>query len=147
MKFVKIRAYMKNLILIFFIFCFGCSSKPKSTDIHINLINNYKAIEIRGLNFAIASEINRDSSLAVWQSFLPVYRMPADTDMKDYQRSLGGNYSLKDSIVVFSPDTAFSKAQTYFLRCYQFNSDNDAWDLVKGKKRLGSVRYTDLIFK
>jgi hypothetical protein len=133
--------------LFLILFCLGCSSKPKAPVIHIQLVNNYKAIEIKGLNFAIASEINRDSSLAAWQSFLPVYRMPADTGLKDYQPVLHGLYTLKDSVVVFTPDTPFSKEQTYFLRCYQFGGGNNAWDFVRGKKKLGGTKYTDLIFK
>ncbi len=99
------------------------------------MINNGQSIEFKGLEYAITGEINRDSVPGIWQGLIPVYRMPADTDMKDYQRPLPGQYRLKDSAVVFTPDTPFVKNQTYFLRYFEFGEGNSTWDFIKGKKR------------
>jgi len=138
---------MKKQVLLLLLFCFGCAQKPKVLVVHINLVNNGQSIKFTGMDYAIISEINRDSVPGIWQSLVPVYRMPADTDMKSYQPVQPGVYQLKDSSVVFTPDTPFVKNQTYFVRYYQFGEGNSIWDFIKGKKRPGSTHYTDLIFK
>jgi hypothetical protein len=138
---------MKIAVLFLILICIGCQSKPKTPAIHISLINNYQSVKFTGLDYAIISEINRDTVQGIWQNLVPVYRMPADTDMKDYQRSLNGRYTLKDSAVVFTPDTPFTKNQTYFLRYFEFGERNSTWDFIKNKKKLGKTPYIDLIFK
>lgn len=137
---------MKKAALILLLFCFACASKPKTPVIHISLTDSNHAVKVRGLDYAIVSEIGRDSVPGIWENFLPVYRMPADTDLKNYQPIQHGLYTLKDSAVVFTPDTPFVKGQTYFMRYYQFKGEN-VWDYIKGKKRLGEVRYSDLVIK
>ena len=102
---------------------------------------------IKGLDYAVISEMNRDSVQEMWQSLIPVYKMPADTDMKDYQNTLHGLYKVKDSLVSFTPDSLFTSGKSYFVRYFQFDSDGSAWELMKGKKRLGQTRYIDVPFK
>jgi len=134
---------MKKTLWLLLIFCFGCSLKPKAPAGHISLINNHHSIKFSGPDYSIISEINRDTATHIWESMLPVYRMPADTDMKDYQPVQHGTYLLKDSAVVYTPDTPFVKGKTYFMRYYQFKGDN-IWDYIKGKKKLGAAHYIDL---
>lgn len=138
-----------NRLFVFFMLmlCIGCATKPKSPQIKIGLINNRHAVKITGLDYAIISEINRDSVTGIWQSLLPVFRMPADTDLKSYQPMQPGTYRLADSALVFTPDTAFAPNQTYFVRYYRFDSNNDVWDFVKGKKKLNRTPYVDLVFR
>ena len=138
---------MKKTALILILFCFACTSKPKTPPVHVVRADSGRSIEFKGLDYAITSEITRDSVPGIWLGLIPVYRMPADTDMKDYQKPLPGVYRLKDSAVVFTPDTPFVKNQTYFVRYFKFEGGNNAWDIIKGKKRLGKTPYTDLIFK
>jgi hypothetical protein len=138
---------VKKTIWLLLLFCLGCKSKPKPPVVHISLIDSNRSIKLTGLDYPIISEINRDSSQASWQSLLPVFRMPTDTDMKDYQPVQPGSYELKDSAVVFTPDTPFIKGQTYFVRYYQFGAGTEMWDYIKGKNKLGSVHYIDLPFK
>lgn len=137
---------MKKAALILLLFCFACSSKPKAPVVHISLTDSNHAVKVKGLDYAIVSEIGRDSIPGIWENFLPVYRMPADTDLKNYQPIQHGLYTLKDSAVVFTPDTPFVKGHTYFMRYYQFKGEN-VWDFIKGKKRLGAVQYSDLVIK
>ena len=73
--------------------------------------------------------------------------MPADTDLKNYQPVQPGSYLLKDSTVVFTPDTPFTKGQIYFVRYFEFNKGDNIWDYIKGKRKLGKIQYIDLIFK
>ncbi|MDP9077299.1 MAG: hypothetical protein M3O71_07755 [Bacteroidota bacterium] len=137
---------MKKIGWILLIFCFACTHKTVAPAVHITLTNNNHAIKFTGLDYAIVNEIGRDSVPGVWQTLLPVYRMPADTDLKNYQPIQHGTYTLKDSAVVFTPDTPFVKGKTYFMRYYQFKGEN-IWDYIKGKKRLGEAGYLDLVVK
>ncbi|HAL82997.1 MAG TPA: hypothetical protein DCO83_12810 [Mucilaginibacter sp.] len=126
---------MKKTAWFLLSFCFACTPKPKTPAVQVSIVNN-----------AIMGEINRDTASGVWKSLLPVYRMPKDTDLKDYQSVQPGIYRLKDSAIVFTPDTPFAKGQTYFMRFYQFGG-NSTWDFISGKKKLRSVHYIDLPFK
>jgi hypothetical protein len=136
---------MKRLGWLLVIICFGCTPKPKAPVVHISLTNNRQSVKFTGLDYAIISEINRDS--ASWQSLLPLYRMPTDTDLKNYQPAQPGRYVLKDSAIVFTPDTPFLKGQAYFMRYYQFGERNTPLDYIRGRTKLGTAHYVDLIFK
>jgi hypothetical protein len=137
---------MKKSVWLLFLFCLGCAHQSKQAAVHIRLINNNQSIKFTGLDYAIMSEINRDSVTDIWENLLPVYKMPADTDLKDYQPVQHGLYKLTDSAIVFTPDTPFVKNRTYFMRYYQFDGGVNVWDFIKGKKKLRGIRYVDLAF-
>ena len=135
------------LITIMFL-ALGCSSnKTNSNQVKINLTPDKHALNITGLDPLIVQDINRDSLGGNWQSLVPVYKMPADTDMKNYQPIQPGKYQVKDSIVVFTPDTPFMARQIYFVRYYKFNTNTKAADYIMGRNKLRDLPYTDLIFK
>ena len=83
----------------------------------------------------------------IWKNLIPVFRMPADTDLKNYQPIQPGLYQLKDSAVVFTPDTPFVNSQTYFVRYFEFTKGSSIMDFIKGKRKPGSINFIDLIFK
>jgi hypothetical protein len=136
-----------SIVLLLLLFCLGCNHRHKIPDVHISLINNNRSVKFKGLDYAVISEINRDSVQGIWQGLLPVFRMPADTDLKNYQQAQPGIYRVKDSAVVFTPDTPFVKGQIYYMRYYQFDDGQTVWDFIKDEKRPGSKHYIDLIFK
>jgi hypothetical protein len=138
---------MKRFLCGLVLFCVACTPKPKESKVNISLVDSGRAVKFTGLNFDIISEINRDSAQASWQGLLPVFRMPADTDMKDYQPVQPGTYRLKDSAVVFRPDTPFEKGNTYFMRYYRFDKNDETLDFIRGKKKLRKIPYSDLVFK
>ncbi|MDB5136150.1 MAG: hypothetical protein JWP37_2753 [Mucilaginibacter sp.] len=139
---------MKNIVLfLVLIFCLGCTHKPAKINVAISLADSNHSVKIKGFDKAVIADIGRDTANGIWQSLLPVYKMPADTDMKDYQNAQPGNYRVADSVVVFTPDTPFRKGQVYFLRFYQHTEGVNAWQYIKDKKRPGSLSYTDLTFK
>ena len=125
----------------------GCKDKPIVNTIHISLIDSGKNLKISGLDYAIMHDINRDTTPDIWQNLIQVYRMPADTDLKDYQPIQPGKYLVKDSAVVFIPDTPFNPHQTYFMRYYQFDKGSNAWDYIKNHQKPGKKQYRDFIFK
>ncbi len=140
-----------NCFLIFLtLFSIGCSTssnQPKTNQIKINLTPDKHSLKITGLDPLIVQDINRDSSGGNWQSLVPVFKMPADTDLKNYQPIQPGKYLVTDSVVLFTPDTPFIAQQTYFVRYYKYDANSKASDFILGHNKLGSLHYTDLIFK
>lgn len=139
---------MKNLALYtLLLFCLGCTHYPPKIHIEVSLADSSRSIKIIGFDKAIIAEIGRDTSNDAWESLLPVYKMPADTDMKDYQNVQSGKYRVVDTVVIFTPDTTFQKGHSYFLRYYQHTEGVDAWQYIKDKKRPGSISYKDFVFR
>ena len=138
---------MKNTCLIFAaIFYLGCSHRPKAIPVKISLTDNNRSLKISGFDKEIVAEIGRDTANEAWESLLPVYKMPSDTDMKDYQDVQPGNYKVDDSLVIFTPDTAFKKGQGYFLRYYRYDEGTSALQFIRDRKRPGTLTYKDLVF-
>lgn len=137
---------MKRLVFLFFVLCIGCVRK-EAVQIKVALTDGGRSVKFTGLDYAILAEITRDSSKEIWQALIPVYQMPADTDLKSYQPAQPGSYQLKDRSIVFTPDTPFVKGRAYFMRYYRFENDNSMIDYVRGRKKLGRVPYTDLVFQ
>ena len=124
----------------------GCGQHTQQADVRVSLADSNRSIQISGFDKAVIDDIGRDTANGVWQSLLPVYKMPADTDMKDFQNPQPGNYRISDSLVVFTPDTAFKKGQVYFVRAYQYGGAKNAWQYLREKKRTGTLSYKDLLF-
>jgi len=99
------------------------------------------------LDYAIVQDINRDTTTNIWQNLIQIYRMPADTDMKDFQHAQPGKYGVKDSVIIFTPDTPFTQHQTYFARYYYYDRGSTAWDYIKNKQKPGKKQHQDVIFK
>lgn len=139
---------MKNAALFWgWLLCLGCAHYPPKIIVKVRLTDSNRAIKISGFDRAIIADIGRDTANDAWRSLLPVYKMPADTDLKDDQNTQPGKYSVEDSVVVFTPDTSFVKGQAYFVRYYPHDQGVDAWQYIKDKKRPGSLSYTDLVFR
>ena len=115
--------------------------------IYISLDSDKQTLKIMGLSNAIVQDINRDTTTNKWQQLIPVYRMPVDTEMKDFQPIQPGRYLVKDSTIFFTPDTPFVRQQTYFVRHYRYDEDRSIWGFIKGERRVGKINHTDLIFK
>jgi hypothetical protein len=138
---------IKKSAILLLMMLFGCSSKQQANNIRISLTDSNKNLKIIGIGVDILQEIDGDSITSVWQSLAPVYRMPADTDLKDFQKPQPGKYVVKADAVIFTPDTPFNKQSTYFVRYYRYNIGNSALDHIETNKKLGKTSYTDLIFK
>ena len=137
---------MKNSVLLLLLIFIGCK-QSNAPAIIISLIDSNKTLKISGLDYAIVQDINRDTTTNVWQNLIQIYCMPADTDMKDFQPIQPGKYMVKDSAVVFVPDTPFKPHQTYFMRYYRYDKGSTAWDYIKNHQKPGKKQYQDLIFK
>ena len=137
---------MKKILLLLLIFGVACKFKPKEAPVSVKLINNGQSVKFQGIDGAILGEIGRDAAPDIWQSLLPVYRLPADTDMKDYQQPQPGTYKLQEKAIVFTPDTPFVKGKAYYIRYYHFDEGKSVWDIVKNKRQMGSQPFTDLSF-
>ena len=136
----------KYLVLLLLIV--GCASKSNKTMVRINLAANGRSLQISGISNDVLQEISRDSATATtWQGLIPVYRMPKDTGLKDYQSPQPGKYVVTNYGVVFTPDTPFIKRQVYFLRFYKYGDGNSMMGFIQHRKKLGQVAYRDLSFE
>ncbi len=139
---------MKTVLLILLIVIFfGCTTKTAQPVLQISLDSSKQSLKIAGLNNNVVQDIDRDTTTNKWQQLIPVYRMPADTDMKGFQPVQPGNYLVKGGVIFFTPDTPFKHHQQYFIRYYHHDEDRGIWGFIMGKRRVGKVNYTDLIFK
>ena len=136
----------KFIALILFAFA-GCKTSVNHPAITISLVNQKQHLQISGINNEILADVARDSSATVWQSLVPVYKMPADTTLKNLQPVQPGAYTVKSAVLTFKPDTPFLKGAVYFVRAYRYNQDSRLADLVTGRLRAGQIPFTDLIFK
>jgi hypothetical protein len=134
-------------IIILLLLCYGCAQKPAMISVKAILTGDHHSLQIYGFDKAIIASIGHDTTKGIWQNLLPVYKMPADTDMKDFQSAQPGNYVVKDSLVIFTPDTAFSKGQTYFIRCFDYSGVKSAWQMMRERKGLGKVKHSDIVFR
>jgi hypothetical protein len=125
----------------------SCTPVKHPAAVRISLTNNGRCVQFKGLDYAVMQDVARDTDKNVWQNLVQIYRMPADTDMKNYQPVQPGRYQVTDSAVVFTPDTPFVKGQTYFARNYRLGEGAKLIDYIKGRSQPGKVHFIDLIFK
>lgn len=123
---------------------FGCKQPEPAAA--IRLAYTVSILKIAGLAPAILNDIDRDS-VKNWESLFAIYRLPADTNLKDYQPIKPGRYRVQGNVLYFTPDTPFVKQQQYFVRYYNYSGHKSIWDYLKGKTAKGQLHYTDLIFK
>lgn len=136
-----------GLLILLMVICFSCTTKTTQPVLKISFESSGQTLRISGLSSVVVQDINRDTTTNKWQQLIPVYRMPLDTDMKDFQPVQPGNYLVKGGVIFFTPDTPFKHHQQYFIRYYQHDEDRGIWGFILGKRRVGKVNYTDLIFK
>lgn len=136
---------MKTTGFLLLLLCFGCGHEH-GTPVKAILVDSGRSVKFTGLDYAIVREIDRESTGGLWKTLIPVFRMPADTDLKTYQPVQPGAYRIQDKAIIFTPDTPFTKGSTYFIRYYRFGSKDNMWDYIRGKTKLGRVPYNDLVF-
>lgn len=135
---------MKKLA-IFLIFFVACKSKQVNT---IVIAVNQKTVQVKGIPATELYGLKSDSvSMAAWQSLFPVFKMPADTDLRNYQSPVDGRYSLQNDAITFTPDSPFVKDSTYFARYYRFAEGLNSTNMIMDKRKPGETAYTELIFK
>lgn len=138
---------MKKVLPFIVLFVFSCTPSIKSPTITLTKTAN-NAIKFSGLDLTMIQALGSDSaSTSAWQSLIPVYKMPKDTDLKSFQPMQPGKYVVLDSLVIFTPDTPLQAGQTYFARCYHFGQGNTLIQQIKARHKIGNQPYTDLILK
>jgi hypothetical protein len=138
---------MKKLFIPIFLLLTACQTKT-SNPVQIVIDRKQKSVKVTGVPETALNGIKNDTlSLQAWQSLFPVCTMPADTEMRNYQEPLKGDYVIKNGFITFKPDTAFKTGQTYFARYYRYDEQIKAVDLVTHQREPGKARYTELIFK
>ncbi|GAA4923412.1 hypothetical protein [Mucilaginibacter defluvii] len=136
---------MKNLRLILLVLLCGCTAVTKD-QIEVT-VSGKNEISIHGVPAEALKHIAADTSGTVWQSLLPVYKLPADEDLIDDQPQQPGKYKIVNGDVLFMPDTAFVKGQKYVVRYYYYAEGGSLWDIVSKRNKPGSHPYNDIPFK
>ncbi len=137
---------MKKSAWLLCLICWGCVKKPGQQHLKVNVLTA-NTISFNNIDYNTLVNLRQDSlGTAGWQALFPVYRIPADTDMKDYQNPQPGKYAVKNNVLIFSADTPFQKHSQYFARYYHLHDDSNAWDLMKGKWKHGTPQYTECTF-
>lgn len=137
---------MKKSGWLLVVILMGCAKKPGQQQLAVK-VRGANLVEFSGIDYNTLSNLSQDSlSLAQWQAILPVYKAPADTDMKDFVNPQPGKYALVKDTLVFVADTPFQKNSQYFARYYKLHDDASAWDLLKGKWKNGAPKYREYSF-
>jgi hypothetical protein len=137
----------KNSLLLILLLIAACQSKPVDT-IRISINHQQNSLKVTGVSATSLYGLRHDTlSLQAWQNLFPVYQMPADTDLRNYQPAISGKYALSGNIIVFKPDTPFVAGQTYFARYYHYDEHLSSIDMALNRRKPGETPYTELIFK
>lgn len=116
--------------------------------VQMNLSADSSAVELHHVRPDVLEYLQSDSlSLKEWQSFFSVYPVPSDPEMRDFQPSLPGLYSVRDSTIVFIPEKQFEKDSLYFARCYSRQIMVEPSDLVMGRKLSAEAEFVEFEFK
>ena len=124
------------------------NAKPNQNQrFNIKLSADSQSVYVYGIDYATLQELKRDSlSTENWQAIFPVYKIPADTDMKDMQKEQPGIYEFTDSTITFKPDTAFKEHQQYFVRFYGSDTFLTSSRLIRSKAKLKGPGYVEMVF-
>ncbi|SFS96621.1 hypothetical protein SAMN04487890_107149 [Mucilaginibacter polytrichastri] len=126
--------------------CLGCAKKSAQPHLKVSVLNA-NTINFGNIDYNTLANLHQDSlNTAEWQAILPVYRMPADTDMKDFVLPQPGKYAFKNNQLIFSADTPFLGHSLYFARYYRLHDESNAWDVMKGKWKRGTPQYVECTF-
>src|SRR5258708_26488082 len=63
----SIRKQVKNSLCGLLLICFGCTHQPKMPAVHVTLVDSNQSVTFKVLDYAIVSEINRDSTTGIWK--------------------------------------------------------------------------------
>jgi hypothetical protein len=133
----------------FMIACVACNSTVKQDNtVSIHLSNDSQTVYISGLEYSILQEFKKDSlTTETWHGIFPVYIMPADTELKDFQKEISGTYQVTDTTLVFKPDTAFKKHQQYLVHFYGNGENYSTVNLLRSKSKLKGQNFKEVIIK
>jgi len=137
-------------LCFFLLCCTAChhSTVNEAQRFKIRLTPDSQSVCIIGLEYAIIHDLKADSlTQGTWKSLFAIYRMPTDTDMKDFQPEQPGKYQISDSAITFKPDTPFKKHQQYFVRFYGNGAAISSLKLIQAKANLKGPGYLEVVFK
>lgn len=114
----------------------------------ITLSSDSSTLELSGLSTDILEELRSDSLTdTLWVNFFAVYEEPIDTEMRDFQPALQGNYHIEDSLIRFKPKGKFKSGNAYFSRSYTKMLLQDSEDLLKKRELFSSDGYIEYKFR
>ncbi|GAB3909640.1 hypothetical protein [Mucilaginibacter boryungensis] len=137
---------MRKCIWLIAILLTACQHKAATITLSVNKAQG--DVKVTGIAQEILYTLKADSvTNAMLQNLFPISAMPADTEMKNYQRPIRGEYQVSDNGITFKPDTPFVIGKTYFARYYIYSDEVNRLQLLQQKTMPGTPTYTELIFK
>ena len=130
-----------HAILFILVIFYGCKqSAKKETSLIIKVSADSIGVELHNIPSFIIDNFAADTlTQAHWKSFFAVYKEPGNPELRDIQAPLKGTYSIKDSLIIFTPDAGFIKGNKYFVQCYAKKLLLEPQDLISNNKKLLSA--------
>jgi len=141
-----------HIIVICFLGLGACKGKQRDVymlpQLRFSLSADSSSVELHGLPADFIDALSADSlGEKEWQGLLGVYSDPNDPEMRDFQRPLAGQYSLRDSVVLFVPAEAFKRDSVYFARFYNQHILAKPSDMIMGDRRIsGDAEVLEFVF-
>ncbi len=141
-----------QIILISFLVFAACKAKPGidavAQQITIALSSDSTSVELRRVPEHILQYLRTDSlTQKEWQTFFSVYPDVSNPEIRDLQLPLGGNYLVRDSLILFIPTTKFERDSSYFARFYSRKLIDKPSDVIRGKKLFEDSKVVEFGFK
>ena len=137
---------MRKCIWLIAILLTACQHNAAKVTLSINKAQG--KVSVAGIPQEVLYALKADSiNMATWQNLFPVSAMPADTELKNYQRPMAGRYKVSEKDISFIPDTPFAAGKTYFARYYIYGDEVNRVQMLQQKSLPGTPTYTELIFK
>lgn len=150
--FMDVRNLLVFIIMNAMLLTAACREKTSETSsgkrVQISLSSDSSAVQLCHVRPDVLEYLKSDSlSLKEWQSFFSVFPTPKDPEMRDFQPSLPGSYSVRDTTIVFIPEEPFAKDSSYFARCFSRQIMDEPSDLLMGKKLSAESEFVEFDFK
>jgi len=137
--------------MFFFLALNSCKQEmPKDkvgSELKISLSDDNSEVVLSKVPSYMIEEFRSDSlDNTEWMNFFAVYKDTSDQEMRDFQSSLEGNYTIADGMVRFKPYTEFKPGVSYFARCYTKMLLRKPEDIISTRKLFTSGDYIEFKF-
>jgi hypothetical protein len=141
-----------HIILFIILLLSACgndqSADRSKTEAFLQLSADSTGVELHHLDVEAIEYLKSDSiGEKEWQSFFSVYPDSKDPELRGLQVPLSGNYTIRDSIIFFTPAEKFKKDSVYFARFYRHALLSSSSEIIEGRKIFGQSKPIELVFK
>lgn len=128
---------------------FSCSTKQTDelSSVKMVLSKDSQSIILKGLPHDILDQLKADSlSMLSWQKLMGIYKMPVYAHIMEPEKEQPGVYEVRDQQIIYKPDTAFIRGETYLCRFYGRNLISDPVKVILQRKLPDKVTFPEVTF-